>query len=152
MSVFESIEKHEGFRAAPYPDSKGLWTVGIGRCLETNPLAGSEWAYLLSTGLASFKITKAGADWLVERQVNEILRLLHKSFVWFEILSPVRKDILVEMCYQIGSGFFEFDDMFAALKKHDYASAAKHGLNSKWAKKDSPSRAREMMKRLESGE
>lgn len=152
VGVFESTKQHEEFREVPYPDSKGLWTVGIGRCVETNPLTGSEWAYLLASKLIKVTLSEDGAEWLMSTQLSECQATIARRFSWFAELSQVRQDILVEMYYQMGPGFFTFNDMFEALAKHDYAQAAKHGLNSKWAKKDSPRRAREMMKRMESGE
>ena len=38
---------YEGYKAAPYLDTKGRWTVGEGTCLETNPISGHDWKYLL---------------------------------------------------------------------------------------------------------
>lgn len=150
--LLKSVEEHEGFREKPYEDTRGLLTVGIGRCLETNPLTGPEWGYLIAAGLATFSITHEGATWLALRQLNDSRALLSSRLDWFSELSELRQNILIEMHYQMGPGFFTFVEMFRALNDHDYARAAKHGLNSKWAKKDSPKRAREMMKRMESGE
>jgi hypothetical protein len=42
--------------------------------------------------------------------------------------------------------------MKAAVEWGDWKTAAKEGMDSKWARVDSPNRAREMMRILESGE
>lgn len=151
MSLRDKTKAHEGFRESPYLDTKGLWTVGIGRCLQTNPLTSSEWAHLLSHKLIELKITEDGAEWLMDTQLYECRLTLYGRFKWFEDLNDVRKDILTEMYYQMGASFFTFEDMLESLSVGDYARAARHGLDSKWARKDSPRRAREMMATLERG-
>lgn len=151
MSVTASTKEHEGFSETPYPDKYGLWTFGYGRCLETNPLTGTEWDYLLSNKLIEVRITQSGAFLIMQKQLEEARNLISRKFSWFANLGTIRQDILVEMAYQLGHRFFTFEDMFESLAKYDFAEAARHGLNSKWAKKDSPSRAREMMRILERG-
>lgn len=149
LSLLNSIEAHEGYRAAPYQDSLALWTLGIGRCVETNPLTRTEWKRLLDSGDLTVAITHEGAMQLVEVEVDKIIRELSSELDFWPALPDGVQEILIEMAFQMGAGsLLAFHRMLAAIKRHDYEAAAKEGLASKWAKQ-TPGRAKEMMERLE---
>lgn len=151
--LYESIGFHEGTREKPYPDSKGLWTVGRGTCLETNPITGPQWKYLLDNALIDVTLSEDGMDYLVSAKVSEVIAALEAGVHGWDGINDVRQNCLVEMGYQIsGYGCLSFPKMRAAIERGDWKEAAKQGLDSKWAKIDSPNRAREMMRILESGE
>lgn len=64
-------------------------------------------------------------------------------------LNPTQQEALAEMSYQMGEkGTEGFKRMFKALQRQDYDTAYEEALNSKWAKKDSPDRAKEVAQRL----
>lgn len=151
--LYESIGAHEGTREIPYTDSKGLWTVGRGTCLETNPITGSQWKYLLDNRLIQLSITEDGMDYLVSAKVSEVIAALEAGLRGWDGINDVRQNCLVEMGYQIsGYGCLSFPKMRAAIEQGNWNEAARQGMDSKWAKIDSPNRAREMMRILESGE
>ena len=52
---------YEGYKAAPYKDTRGLWTVGEGTCLETNPIGAKDWKYLLDNKFITVSLSGAGA-------------------------------------------------------------------------------------------
>lgn len=151
--LYESIGAHEGTRSKPYLDSKGLWTVGRGTCLETNPLTGQQWKYLLDNALIDVTLSADGMDYLVSAKVQEVTQALERGLASWHSINDVRQNCLIEMGYQIsGYGCLSFPKMRAAIERGDWKEAAKQGLDSKWAKIDSPNRAREMMRILENGE
>lgn len=152
MSLETSILEHEDYREHPYKDSKGLWSGAIGRCFETNPLTGGEWKYLLDNGHLALSITEAGATWLMEQQIIAIRGQCMRMFDFWPDLNDVRRDVIVELCYQMNiTGVLRFSKMLEAIRANNFKQAALEGLNSKWATVDSPARARELMKRLETG-
>jgi len=52
---------------------------------------------------------------------------------------------VVEMIYQMGmAGFLGFKKTIAALKAGNYQLAAAEMLNSRWARQDSPNRAKDL--------
>jgi len=149
QALLTSTEVHEGFREKPYKDTLGLWTVGIGRCLETNPLTPEEYRHLLNSGDLALSINLTGSRWLAERQIDRIARELAAELSFWPGLSDTAHNVLVEMGYQMGvPKLLGFRQMLAYLSRHDYGAAAIEGLNSLWAKQ-TPSRARALMKRLE---
>lgn len=147
-ALLDSIERHEDFRAHPYRDSLGLWTFATGRCLETNPLKPEEFAYLLASDHLTIGITKAGADWLLEREVDAIVKVLVAELSFWPGLSSEAQNVLVELGYQMGAQkLLGFKQMLACLSRHDYSGAAAEGLDSLWARQ-TPRRAQELMVRL----
>lgn len=147
-----SITAHEEYRANPYPDSKGLWTFGIGRCLETNPLTTGEWKYLLDGGHLALSLSRAGADWLMQQQIQATRGQCARMLDFWPKLNEVRQDVLVEMAFQMSLGkVLAFHDMLQAIRDERWAAAKEAGLDSKWAKVDSPGRAKELMDRFERG-
>ena len=68
----------------------------------------------------------------------------------FDQCNEVRQAVLISMCFQLGDleGWPRFR---AALAKGDYAAASQEGLNSKWAREETPLRAMRAMQMLESG-
>lgn len=131
MSVIESIIKHEGFRAKPYPDPLHGWKV---------PTFGH--------GLTS--ITAAESRQLVENRVAEVMRKLDLRVPFYRDLPNDVQNILIEMAYQMGvAGLLKFKRMFKALEQGHTRTAAAEMLDSKWAKQ-TPSRAKALSKRMKS--
>lgn len=152
-----SIDQNESFEAKPYRDHLGLWTIGIGRCLETNPLIGAEWSYLLQKGLIKVEITPEGAQVLRDGEINRAVNVLSSGRFWltstWNQMSDARRNVLVEMVYQMGvERFAGFVDMIEAIRRRDWKRAALEGLDSKWAKVDTPNRAKKLMSQFERGE
>lgn len=147
--LLQSIGDHEGFRALPYKDTEGLWTWLKGRCLETNPLSGAEWKELLDAGVIEVKGTVAAADRLVGSQIDRSVRVLSTAFRGWLSFSDVRQNVIIEMTYQIKGFPGSFPRFCAAAEAGDWVDAAAEGLDSKWAREDSPARARELMRMLE---
>lgn len=152
MSLETSVLEHEDYKANPYPDSKGLWTFAIGRCLETNPLTAGEWKYLLDNGYLALSITEPGAQWLMEQQIQSIRGQCSRMLDFWGWLDDVRRDVLVEMAYQMDlRKVVGFRDMLDAIRERRWTAAKEAGLASKWATVDSPARAKELMNILERG-
>lgn len=147
----------EGIKQKPYLDSLKRWSVATGRCLETNPLSGSEWKALLDRGYVEFTITPTGAALLETQQLSVIAATLAHDYADFwPSLSDARQNALAELAFQIGvAGEEAFHDMLAAIRAAlhtgDWVPVKAAGLNSKWAQQ-TPNRAEIVLEQLRSGQ
>ena len=148
-----SIEADEGFVPVPYLDTEKRWTVGEGLCLETRPLTGVEWKYLLDNKLVSFSITRPGADWLVQRDRAGIeQQLAHDYRDFWPSLNDARQNALVEWAFQLGVAKEEaFHDAIAAIRAERWADAEAAMLDSLWAQRETPVRARKLAAQVATG-
>jgi lysozyme len=132
-SLKESIRRHEGWRDKAYQDSEGIWTVGYGRNLQ------------------ELEIDKQlGETWLEDDL--KTARLAAERIPEYSLLTDERKDVLVEMVYNMGpSRVAGFRMMLAAIRDGDWEEAAIQMLDSKWARQVGV-RARRLAKQMESSE
>ena len=149
LDVLNLIIYHEGFKRYPYDDKtgkridwekireagliKGKPTIGYGICLETRG------------------ITKQEAGFILRGIISDIdfrLSVFHpKSYPY---LSQVRKNVLIDMAYNLGiAGIEGFKRMWEELEKAihtgDYEPVAREMLDSKWAVQNKK-RARQLAK------
>ena len=127
------ITGHESYRRHPYRCTAGKWTIGIGRNLDDVGLDAEE------------------ARFLLDRDITRCLDHL-AQFAWFEGLDRVRQRALIDMRFQLGrDGFIGFMRMLDAFARQDYDRAADEALDSKWARQDTPARAREIADMIRTG-
>lgn len=117
MESFEDmLIRHEGIKDAPYIDSLGVQTIGIGHNLH-KPLTHAAIMQIFRDDLADAR--------------NDCLH----AFPWFADLSEPRQWVLVNMCFNLGlprlQGFHRF---LTAVELGDYDTAATEMLDSLWAK------------------
>jgi hypothetical protein len=158
-------ERHEGFRSTWYRDNfKRLITIGIGRCLETNPLSPDEIAWLRrddqtrATDYAHLVLTHDEALYLLRNDNRRIAAALMVAAPWFGDLDHVRQGVLIEMGFQLGvTGELAFKNTLAAVGRgafdeaagnivdehREFSLAAGGMLASAWAK-ETPARVVEM--------
>lgn len=110
-----STKIHEGRRLRAYQDTKGVWTVGYG------------------TNLQELSIDEELATkWLREKLYQA--EVLAGGYPWFRELAQARKDVVVEMIYNLGiTRFDKFTNLKAALGVKNYNKAADEMMDSKWA-------------------
>ncbi len=137
----------EGYKAAPYLDSRGLWTVGEGTCLEKNPISGSDWKYLLDNKLITVSISGTGARYLMRSKLAGDLRNLAVRFPSFAILPDLVQTLLLEMSYQLGD-LAQFKDFDSLILSRNWKGAAVDGRTTKWYK-ETPARAEKILSQLE---
>lgn len=148
----ESLVEHEGKEDTPYRDSRGLWTVGIGRCLETNPITKAEWKWLLDNKAVTFQLTGIGLQYLFANDVRSATTQIKARCDFWDRLNDVRQNVLIEMCFQMGiDRLLGFNKMFAALRVGNWEEAKKEALDSDWHKQ-TPNRVRVLAEALRTGE
>lgn len=131
--LLNRVARNEGFRAKPYKDSVGKWTVGHGWCLEDRP------------------ITHAESLWFLNGRLKKLEATLAARYTFWAKLSNVRRGVLIEMSYQLGvTGLSKFKKMLSAIRSQKYSLASQEGLTSKWAIQ-TPLRAKRLMQILALG-
>ena len=131
MSLIDSIKKHEGFSPVVYQCTAGYDTIGYGQRVK----------YL--------KVTQEQAEeWLLE-ELQNLKYILADKYDWFLSAPQEVKDIVMNMNYQLGvSAFSKFKKTIKYIKVKDYKSASTEMLDSKWARDDTPRRAKELSDRM----
>lgn len=151
LRLLDSVTVDEAYKGAPYPDSLGLWTFGIGRCLETNPLTGAEWKRLLDNGWITVNVDKTGAQWLATCELAAVASVLGR-YTWFAQIGDVRQNAFIEMAFQLGiAKFARFTSMLAAANVGDWQGVHDQALDSLWAKQ-TPARAKMIATMLLTGQ
>jgi lysozyme len=114
----ETIKRHEGYRAKPYQDLEGVWTIGFGRNLEDRGIREDEALLMLRNDIREAE--------------GHLLRLFaEESREWTER----RWNALVNMMFNLGATSFSgFKKMIEAIRAEDWDTAAEEMLDSKWAK------------------
>lgn len=115
-SLIEMLKRHEGFRQFPYKCPAGKLTIGYGTNLENRGVSEEEAEYLLLNDL------------------ERLTKILRERIPSWHKLSIVRRDVLVDMAYNLGiNGLFSFKKMFMYLGMDDYNKAGDEMMHSKWA-------------------
>lgn len=130
------ISEEEGRSATVYRDTRNYATIGVG-CLVDRAVPGSG---LCDAAIAAqFAHDSAGAFAIAQK------------FPLFSTLNPVRQAVLVSMAFQMGSKPQSWPNFMQALTDEDYDAAAAAGLDSDWARTQTPARAKREMAMLKSG-
>ena len=137
----EELISDEGCVLKVYKDHLGYETVGVGHLLlKTDPEYGRG---------VGFPITQTRADELLFYDLNNVLEECESHFhqnwsIWPEEV----KLIIANMAFNLGmTKLKKFQLMLNAINAEDYKTAAKEGLDSRWAKQVH-NRAKRLMGRL----
>ena len=127
------VARHEGYREKPYRCPAGKLTIGYG--------------YNLDAGMPEDE-----AHMLMTWRLAKLATELKARLPWFNWLKDERKDVLLDMAYQMGiDGLLGFKNAIAAMGAGDWNKAAGEMLDSKWARQDSPARAKELAAIMRAG-
>ena len=131
------LEKEEGKIKHAYQDHLGYWTIGVGRLIDKKK----------GGGLSDDEIT-----YLLKNDVDKVVKQVHEKLPWVVNLTSNRKAVLYAMAFQMGiNGLLGFKNTLKMIERGDYEGAAKGMLNSKWAKTDSPARAKRTAELMRKG-
>lgn len=124
---------HEGLKLEPYQCTAGKLTIGVGRNLDDVGITKEEATYMLENDMARV----AGQCWA--------------NFEWFADLSPVRKEAIINLVFNMGlSKFKQFKKTIAHIEAGDFDLAGAELLNSRYADQVGQ-RAVDVANQLESG-
>ena len=113
-SIENQLILHEGLKLKPYRCPAGYLTIGVGRNLDAKGITYNEAMILLHNDIEEI-------TWQLERHS------------WYVALGPVRRKVLIDMCFNLGvGGLLGFKMMIEALEQADYERAADEMVSSKW--------------------
>jgi GH24 family phage-related lysozyme (muramidase) len=129
------VGEEEGRERCVYLDSRGYMTIGIG-CLVDKRFHGA--------GLCDAAIAVQFAHDSTQARIDAA------ALPGFQQCNDVRQAVLVSLCFQLGA-LRDWPHFRAALAVGDFAAAADAGLNSDWARTETPKRAQREMQMLRTG-
>ena len=130
LELLSSIRKHEGFRAKPYKCSEGFDTIGYGFAIKD---------LVLDEDIANI---------ILQRKLEALIRSIEFKFKWYADLPNAVKDVVIEMCYQLGvKGFSKFRKTIKHLENEEWELAASEMLISRW-NEQTPNRAKALSDKL----
>tara|TARA_R100000234_G_C4943808_1_gene154130 strand:- start:238 stop:657 length:420 start_codon:yes stop_codon:yes gene_type:complete len=125
-----NIKKNEGYISTVYKDSLGIDTIGYGFAIK------------------DLNLEEDICDLILERKVAKLVFEVEKRFPWYCDMPIIIKDVVIEMCYQMGvNGFSKFKKTIKHLSNRDFAEASVEMLDSKWAIQ-TPGRAKQLSERV----
>lgn len=124
--LLDDLRNDEGFSGPAYQDHLGFWTIGYGRLIDERRGGG---------------ISRAEADMLLQNDALWVCDEMERRWPgWKDLPEGVRR-ATANMAFQLGvNGCLNFRNMWRAIRHGDWATAADHALDSKWAKQ-TPERA-----------
>ena len=129
-NLINSIKKHEGYVGIVYKDSLGIDTIGYGFAIK------------------DLELDEDICEIILERKIIELIDRINIKFPWYKYMPQEIKNIIIEMCYQLGvTGFSKFKKTIAYLQNKQWNDASVEMLDSRWAKQ-TPNRAKEMSERV----
>ena len=130
MSLIKQIKEHEGFRSSVYQCTEGYDTIGYGFAIK------------------DLKLDEDIAELILIRKLGELQDRISHTFGWFYNSPDVVKDVVTNMCYQLGiSGFSKFKKTIYLIETEQYEEASVEKLDSLWAKQ-TPNRAKELSEEI----
>ena len=130
MNLLKEIKKHEGFRSTVYQCTEGYDTIGYGFAIK------------------DLKLDEDIAELILMRKLHDLQKRIASRFGWFYNSPEEVKDVVTNMCYQLGlTGFSKFKKTIYLLETEQYEEASIEMLDSLWAKQ-TPNRAKELSETL----
>ena len=118
--IIEMLRKHEGVEKYAYKCTADKVTIGVGRNIDKSS----------SMGLSDDEI-----DYLLSNDIKRVSAELIRAFPWYSELDEVRKDAMIDMCFNMGlPRLSKFKNSLAAMANGDYDIAAIEFLDPNWAK------------------
>jgi lysozyme len=110
--------EHEAFVPHAYQDSRGFWTIGIGRLIDKRK---------------GGRITREEAIILLDNDVFAKEADLDRNLPWWRSLDIVRRTVLLDMCFNMGiSGLLTFKNSLALIRSGSYHAAGTNMRKSLW--------------------
>ena len=126
MSLLDKIKEHEGFRSSVYQCTQGYDTIGYGFAIK------------------DLELTEEIAEQILIQKLSKLESKVRKKFDWYIYLPQEGKDVIINLCYQLGiNGFSKFKKTIYLLETEQYEEASVEMLDSLWANQ-TPRRAKEL--------
>ncbi len=124
--LLKAIKLSEGFRDRVYKDSLGIDTIGYGFAIK------------------DLVLDEDICEMILRRKLDSLIDRADKKFPFLKDMPVEAKDVLYEMCYQMGvSGVSKFKKTLLYLENKEFRMASKEMLDSRWARQ-TPNRAKKL--------
>lgn len=134
--LVQMLRLHEGVRYKVYVCSEGYETIGVGRNISEGGLG----------------LSKDEVDYLLVNDIKRVQDELTRSYPWFAELDEVRRDAMVDICFNIGlTKLRGFVNALAAMSRSQYEIAADEFMDSRWSEQVG-NRAVEVTEMIRTGE
>ena len=130
--LIRKIKLHEGYKPTVYECTEGYDTIGYGFAIK------------------DLYLSKSVCDIILLEKLKDLQNKIQSRFSWFSNSPQVVKDVVTNMCYQLGvTGFSKFKKTIYYLETEQYEEASTECLDSLWAKQ-TPNRAKDISGQLAS--
>lgn len=134
--LVEMLRLHEGVRYKVYLCSEGYETIGVGRNISEGGLG----------------LSKDEVDFLLVNDIERVQNELDRNYPWFANLDEVRRDAIIDICFNIGlTRLRGFVNALAAMSRSQYEIAADEFMDSRWSQQVG-NRAVEVTEMIRTGE
>ena len=133
----DQLRRHEGVETHAYMCPSGYITIGAGRNIDPDG----------GIGLSESEIT-----FLLMNDIQRCRDELEAEYEWFDGLNEARKDVLINMVFNLGSTRFrDFQRAIKAISEGKWQTAHDEMLDSRWADQVGD-RAKELAEQMRSGQ
>jgi lysozyme len=139
------LKRSEGWRENLYLDTTGNLTIGYGHNL-AHLFIGPPVRIAPVNG-----ITEQIGELLLLSDVAAAMHVLETRLPWFEQLDAVRREVLVELVFNMGSQVLGFDVFLGQLKSRGWFAAASNMRGWKWYRDVHAARAEPLVRMIETG-
>jgi len=116
QALCTDLKRDEGVRFRAYQDSVGVWTIGVGHNLQSNPLSARV------------------VDSILDDDLTTVFQQLDHSLPWWTALDPIRQRVLANMGFNLGIGrLLQFTQTLRFIEAGAYDAAADAMLKSRWS-------------------
>lgn len=130
MNLIPNIKRNEGYISTVYKDSLGIDTIGYGFAIK------------------DLELEEDICEMILERKIKKLEKEVSTRFSWFKPLPITAKEIILEMCYQMGvTGVSKFKKTITYMVHKEWENASLEMLDSKWAVQ-TPGRAKELSSKM----
>ena len=134
-TLVEDIKKEEGYRSSVYLDTLDKPTIGYGFLIDT------------------LELQEDICELILMRKLEKLIKNIKFNFKWFDDMPDKVQDVIINMCYQLGvSGVSKFKKTIQFIKNKQWDRASVEMLDSKWAREQTPQRAKRLSEIVKSVE
>ena len=125
--LIEAIKESEGFVPTVYKCTAGYDTIGYGFAVK------------------DLYLDEDISEMILQRKLSLLAEKVCDKFPFIKDMPEEGQHVVYEMCYQLGlSGFSKFKKTIQFLRLGSYKSASIEMLDSRWAKEQTPRRAKRL--------
>ncbi len=137
MNLKEQLIREEGSVPFAYQDSRGFWTIGVGRLIDKRK---------------GGKLSPDEIEYLLQNDIKRVTAEVLASLPWVNTMNEARQAVVYGMAFQLGlKGLLGFTSTLSAMRDQRYEHAAEGMRLSVWAQQ-TPERVKRLAHQMDTGE